>query len=61
LSLVLVFIGAKMLLPESIHISTSLSLCIVGGIILLSIMASLAASWFEHRHQVKNRKTSLEL
>ena len=61
LSLVLVFIGAKMLLPESIHISISLSLCIVGGIILISILASLAASWVEHRHQVKNRKTSLEL
>ncbi|MFH0997486.1 MAG: TerC family protein [Pseudomonadota bacterium] len=58
LSLVLVFIGAKMLLPKSIHISTTLSLCIVGGIILISILASLLASWIEHRHQVKNRKTS---
>jgi tellurite resistance protein TerC len=61
LSLVLVFIGAKMLLPESIHISTTLSLCSVGGIILVSVLASLAASWVEHRHQVKNRKTSLVL
>ena len=61
LSLVLVFIGAKMLLPESIHISTSLSLCIVGGIILISVLASLLASWVEHRHLMKNRKTSLVL
>jgi len=61
LSLVLVFIGTKMLLPKSIHISTTLSLCIVGGIILISILASLAVSWVEHRHQVRNRKTSLAL
>jgi tellurite resistance protein TerC len=53
LSLVLVFIGAKMLLPKSIHLSTSLSLCIVGAIILTSILASLAASWIEHRRLVR--------
>jgi predicted tellurium resistance membrane protein TerC len=58
---VLVIIGVKMLLPESIHVSTTLSLCIVGGIILISILASLLASWVEHSHQEKNRKTSLEL
>ena len=57
LSLVLVFIGAKMLLPKSLHISTTLSLFIVGAIILISILASLAASWIEHRRQEKNRKT----
>ncbi len=61
LSLVLVFIGAKMLLPKSIHISTRLSLCIVGGIILISVLASLLTSWVEHRRLMKNRKTSLVL
>jgi tellurite resistance protein TerC len=61
LSLVLVFIGAKMLLPKSIHISTTQSLCIVGGIILISVLASLFASWVEHRHLMKNRKSSLVL
>lgn len=55
LSLVLVFIGAKMLLPKSMHIATSLSLGIVGAILFISILASLAASWMEH-HQAKGRK-----
>jgi tellurite resistance protein TerC len=45
LSVVLVFIGAKMLLMKTpIHISTSLSLIIVAGIILLSILASILAT-----------------
>ena len=55
LVLVMVFIGAKMLLPKSMHIATSLSLGIVGAIILISILASLAASWIE-LYQAKNRK-----
>ena len=54
--LVLVSIGAKMLLPKSMHIATSLSLGIVGAIILISILASLVASWVEH-HQSNNRKS----
>jgi tellurite resistance protein TerC len=58
LSWVLVFIGAKMLLPKSMYISTSLSLVIVGAIILISILASLVASWIEHHRQVKIRKTN---
>jgi len=41
LSTVLVFIGAKMLLPASIHISTPVSLGMVGTIILVSIGVSL--------------------
>lgn len=41
LSLVLVFIGAKMLLPVSIHIPTPVSLGMVGTIILVSVGASL--------------------
>jgi len=60
LSWVLVFIGAKMLLPKSLHISTSLSLGIVGAIILASIIGSLVVSWVEHRHQVKHPKTGRE-
>ncbi len=55
LSFVLVFIGAKMLLPKSMHIATSLSLGIVGAIILISILASLAASWVVHRNQAGTR------
>lgn len=49
LSCVLVFIGAKMLISRYLHISTSLSLAVVGAIILLSILASLLASRLEHR------------
>lgn len=42
LSLVLIFIGAKMLLePFSVHISITLSLLIVTGILTISIVASL--------------------
>jgi tellurite resistance protein TerC len=50
LSMVLVFIGAKMLLMKTqIHISTSLSLIIVGGIILVSILASILAARYGRR------------
>ncbi len=42
LSIVLVFIGAKMLLGKTkYHIPTTLSLAIVGGIILISILVSI--------------------
>jgi len=45
LSVVLVFIGIKMLLiPTRFHISTDLSLYTVGGIIMLSIVASVIAA-----------------
>jgi tellurite resistance protein TerC len=45
LSIVLLFVGAKMLLAKTpYHIDTPLSLCIVGGIILLSILASVIAA-----------------
>ena len=44
LSIVLVFIGAKMLLAKTkFHIPTTISLFIVGGIILLSMIASIVA------------------
>ena len=49
LSLVLVFIGAKMLLAKTrYHISTTASLLIVGGIILLSIVISAIAARYGH-------------
>ena len=41
LSIVLVFIGAKMLLKHWVHIPTTLSLVIVAGIIATSILVSL--------------------
>jgi tellurite resistance protein TerC len=45
LAVVLVFIGVKMLLAKTpFHISTPISLMIVGGIILLSIAASVIAA-----------------
>lgn len=45
LSLVLVFIGVKMLLAKtSFHVSTTHSLYIVGGIILISIIGSVIAA-----------------
>jgi len=54
LSLVLVFIGAKMLLPKSIHISTTVSLGIVGTIIMVSIMVSLVSRWIAARQANKS-------
>src|SRR5207237_8356822 len=42
LSIVLVFIGAKMLIKHWYHIPTTLSLIIVAGIIAVSIIVSLA-------------------
>ena len=58
LSLVLVFIGVKMLLDPhdnpprgvQVDIPTSISLLVVGGIILVSIAASVVATWRERRH-----------
>jgi tellurite resistance protein TerC len=45
LSVVLIFIGAKMLLAKTpYHISTPVSLIIVGGIILISILVSVIAA-----------------
>ena len=41
LSLILVFIGARMLLERFIHISTELTLCLVVGILATSIIGSV--------------------
>jgi tellurite resistance protein TerC len=43
LALVLLFIGAKMVAEPWMHISIILSLCVVGGILLLAVLASLLA------------------
>jgi tellurite resistance protein TerC len=61
LSVVLAFIGLKMLIDPhgetpkwfQKEISTSWSLALVGGIILAAIVASLIAAWREKRVQVK--------
>jgi tellurite resistance protein TerC len=61
LSMVLVFIGAKMLLDPhelpakwyQLELSTSFSLIIVGGILLSSVLASLSVAWCEARRQHK--------
>jgi tellurite resistance protein TerC len=49
LSFVLMFIGAKMLLDKWIHISTAISLGIVGGVLVVAVVASLAATRAEQR------------
>ncbi len=49
LSLVLMFIGAKMLADRWVHISTVLSLSVVGSLLLGSVVASLAATRVEKR------------
>jgi tellurite resistance protein TerC len=63
LSLVLVFIGIKMLVPfvqeqfdvlPGFKISTFLSLGVVAGIITLSIALSLAAGWWQNRRAPNN-------
>ncbi len=51
LSLVLVFIGAKMLLPVSIHIPTPVSLGMVGTIILVSVGVSLVSRWISAQQE----------
>jgi tellurite resistance protein TerC len=59
LSIVLVFIGAKMLLMKTqIHISTMLSLVIVGSIILVSILASVLAARYGHKRPESNIETT---
>jgi predicted tellurium resistance membrane protein TerC len=47
LSLVLCFVGAKMVIVELYKIPIGISLATVGGILLLSIVASMLAQWSE--------------
>jgi tellurite resistance protein TerC len=51
LSIVLVFIGGKMLIAKWHHIPVNLSLIVVAGIIALSILASLISVWREKGRQ----------
>ncbi|MGD9823178.1 TerC family protein [Desulfobacter sp.] len=53
LSLVLVFIGVKMLLLKFIHIATPVSLGVIGTIILCSIGLSLVSRWIQIRKALK--------
>jgi len=41
LSVVLIFIGAKMLLPEKYHVPTWAALAVVAGVLGLSVLASV--------------------
>ncbi|MCY2959711.1 MAG: TerC family protein [Planctomycetota bacterium] len=41
LSLILVFVGVKMLLPEQYKISITVALSVVGGVLLLAVIASV--------------------
>jgi tellurite resistance protein TerC len=43
LALVLLFIGGKMVAEPWVHLSITVSLCVVGGILLLAVLASLLA------------------
>jgi len=49
LSIVLAFIGVKMLAEKWVHLSTALSLGIVCGVLAVSVIASLAAAAAEKR------------
>ena len=53
LSIVLMFIGAKMLVDKWVHISTVLSLSVVGSLLIGSVVASLAATRVEKRAERK--------
>ncbi len=58
LSVVLAFIGMKMLVAHTRYaVSTKLSLWIVAGIIIVSILLSGAAAWREVRARRKERNT----
>ena len=43
LALVLLFIGGKMVAEPWVHLSVTVSLCVVGGILLLAVLVSLLA------------------
>ncbi len=55
LSIVLMFIGVKMLVEKWLHISTAWSLGIVGVVLLVAMVASLAATRAEKRALRKSR------
>jgi len=55
LSLVLMFIGVKMLVEKWVHISTVLSLSVVGSLLIGAVVASLAVTHAEKRALRKSR------
>jgi tellurite resistance protein TerC len=55
LSVVLIFIGVKMLIEKWVHISTVVSLGVVGGVLLCAVVASIAAAQVEKRLAASKR------
>jgi tellurite resistance protein TerC len=51
ISLVLIFVGAKMLAAPWVKVNTALALGIVASVIAISILASVVASWNEKRKE----------
>ncbi|MCZ3383317.1 TerC family protein [Kosakonia sp. SOY2] len=52
LSVILVFIGIKMLIVDFFHIPIAVSLGVVGGILVLTMLLN---AWVNHQHDKKNR------
>jgi tellurite resistance protein TerC len=64
LSVVLIFVGAKMLAAPWVRVNTELALGIVASVLAISIIASVAASWNEKRKGaalLTSRKMQVEL
>lgn len=59
LSIVLIFIGAKMMAANWLHIPTSLSLGVVAGVLAAAVIASVAATKAEERALKQAKKESL--
>jgi len=55
LSVVLIFIGIKMLLPERYHIPTWVALAVIAGVLAISVIASLL---FPRREEADKDKPS---
>jgi tellurite resistance protein TerC len=53
LSMVLIYIGVKMLIAEWYHIGSLQSLVVVGGIISLAMVFSVAAAWRDRRRGIR--------
>jgi predicted tellurium resistance membrane protein TerC len=51
LSIILVFIGIKMLLIDIYHIPIAISLGVVFGILVLTLLINM---WVNHQHDKKN-------
>lgn len=52
LAVILVFIGIKMLIVEFYHIPIAISLGVVGGILVVTLLIN---AWVNHRHDIKNK------